>query len=384
MDEELAFVAESHAPIMNTPTTDSSDFDPFTVHQPKIPARSKLRVNIHSSPPIPIPPPPNVTSGSRLSPISTSESDGDGTQNSKVTSLSSFHLPNRTRTSFYRDRCPETPPLTSPSHSSLNSSSAISQISALHTPPHSPPAHSSFVFTESNTPGSHLSVISEVNTPEDPALRLSRRSAPAKSTQTLQPFAWTDRPTSSSSAPAEGEGQVVITPRSVPRRLETHVYLSEADSPTATVTNVLLNTVAAAAATATTSPSDHDFLTPTTAATMMLCPPSTPSSPSRSSFSTQSSGGGGSGGGVISWPFANSNKSGTTIVAPLTKTQKAQEKRRKKEEARMRKERLALELRRRTEAQRAKADNASAYTARSAEKHTWEEDIAMFGGLASM
>jgi hypothetical protein len=396
MDEELAFVAESHAPIINTPTMDvmdNGDFDPYTVHLPKVPARSKLRVNIHSSPPIPIPPPPNVTSGNRLSPISTSESDGDGTQNSKVTSLSSFHLPNRTRTSFYRDRGPETPPLTSPSHSSLNSSSAISQISALHTPPHSPPAHS-FVFTESNTPSSHLSVISEVNTPEDPVIRLSHRSAPAKSTQTLQPFAWTDRPSSSSSAPAEGEGQVVITPRSMPRRLETHVYLSEAHSPTGTVTNALLNAAAATTTTTTTttttsSPSVSDLLTPTTAATMMLCPPSTPSSPSRSSFSTQSSGGGGGGssgggGGVISWPFANANKSRTTIVAPLTKTQKAQEKRRKKEEARMRKERLALELRRRTEAQRAKADNASMYTARSAEKHTWEEDIAMFGGLASM
>ena len=393
MDEELAFVAESHAPIMSgTPTLDvmdTSDSDYHPIHQPKIPARSKLRVNILSTPPPPPPLPPTVTSSIGISPSSTSESDGDGTQSDRVTSLPSFHLPNRTRASatYYRDRAPETPPLTSPSHSSLNSNSAISQVSALCTPPHSPPAQS-FVFTESTTPNSHLSVISEGSTVEDPSVhRISHRSAPSKGTQAfLLPFARTDRPSSSSSAQSENEGQVVITPRSVPRRLDAHVYLSETHSPTGTVTNVLLN-----AAVATTSPSLADFPTPTAAAAtaaISLSPPqlpSTPESPSHSSFSTQSSGSP----GIISWPFANnnssnniSNKSKTTIVAPPpTKAQKAQEKNRKKEEARARRDRLARELRSRTDAQRARADNASAYTSKSAEKQPWEGDIAIFGGL---
>ncbi|KAI9465536.1 hypothetical protein BJY52DRAFT_1244565 [Lactarius psammicola] len=373
MDEELAFVAESHAPIISTPITDVADngeYDPHPIHHPsilKVPERSTLRMNKRNSHVLSLPPPPNVASSSRLSPTPTSESDGDGKQSGRVvrpvTSLPSFHHPQRTRASTYRDRGAETPPLTSPSHSSLNSNSAISQTSALYTPPHSPPAHS-FVFTDSTTPSSHLSVISEVNTPEDQLHRLSLHSALAKSAQTLQPPPRLDRPRSSSSAPAENEGQVItITPRSAPRRLDldAYVYPSETHSPTGTVTNVILN-----ANTVSTTP---DFLTPTTA-TM----PVTPASPSQSSFTTSSS----SGGGGIGWPFGNKSK--TSLACP-------EEKKRKKEESRMRKEQLAVELRRRTEARRAKADNASLYTARSSErtrKYTWEEDTAMYGSLALM
>jgi hypothetical protein len=367
MDEELAFVAESHAPIISTPTMDYGNFDPHPTHYPKVPERSSLRPKTRNSHVLSLP--PVMTSSSRLSPTPTSESDGDGKQSDKVVrpvpSLPSFHHPHRTRASLYRDRGPETPPLTSPSHSSLNSNSAISQTSALHTPPHSPPAHS-FVFTESTVPSSHLTVISEVSTPEDQLHRLSLHSAPAKSTQTLQILAKVDRPTSSSSAPAESEGQATITPRSVPRRLDAHLYLSETYSPTRTVTNVLL-----------TSPTHTGFSTPDSATTLRL--PSTPSSPSNSSFTSPGAGSGG-----IGWPFGNRSK--TSLDAPpLTKAQKAEEKKRKKEEARVRKEQLAVELRRRTEARRAKADNASLYTTKSAGKsHPWEEDIAMFGGLASL
>jgi hypothetical protein len=370
-DEELAFVAESHAPMIGTPTTDVMDTGDFDAQQPKIPARSTLRVNTQNS--LRPPPPATVTSGSRISPTSTSDSEGDGAQNGKVLSLPSFHLPNRTRASYCRDRGPETPPLTSPSHSSLNSNSAISQISALHTPPHSPWAHS-FALTDITTPCSHLSAISEVNTSEDQEHRLSLPTTPAKTPQTLQPFAKVQRLSPSPSPPVQSEEPVMITAHSLPHRHDTHhVYLSDTHSPTETVTNVnvLLN--------ATTSPASlTDFSTPTTTAMAMLCPPSTPSSPSHSTFSTGSSGAGST--GVVGWPFASKSK--TIIAAPPTKAQKAQEKKRKKEEARARKERLALELRRRTEAQRAKADNASAYTVRSAEKkRTWEEDTAMFGGL---
>lgn len=377
-DEELAFVAESHAPMtIGTPTTDmmdTGDFDPHPTQQPKIPARSTLRVNTQNS--LRPPPPAIVNSGSRVSPTSTSDSEGDGAQNGKALSLSlpSFHLPSRTRASYCRDRGPETPPLTSPSHSSLNSNSnsAISQISALHTPPHSPWAHT-FAVTDVTTPCSHLSAISEVNTSEDQVHHISLPLAPVKSTQTLHPFANAQRLSlSPSTPPPASEAPVVTTPPSLPRRHDSHVYPSDTHSPTETVTNVLLNATTTSPATLT------DFSTPTSTAMAMLCPPSTPSSPSHSSFSQSS--GGGSPEGVTSWPFASKSK--TIIAAPPTKAQKALEKKRKKEEARARKERLALELRRRTEAQRAKADNVSAYTVRSAEKkRTWEEDTAMFGGL---
>jgi hypothetical protein len=70
----------------------------------------------------------------------------------------------------------------------------------------------------------------------------------------------------------------------------------------------------------------------------------------------------------------------------MTKTQKTEEKKRKKEEARARKQQLAEELKRRTEVD--KADNVSFYSARGNERiarnRPWEEDIAMFGSLASM
>ena len=375
-DEELAFVAESHAPMtIGTPTTDmmdTGDSDPHPMQQPKIPARSTLRVNTQNS--LRPPPPAIVNSGSRVSPTSTSDSEGDGAQNGRALSLSlpSFHLPSRTRASFCRDRGPETPPLTSPSHSSLNSNSAISQISALHTPPHSPWAHT-FAVNEVTTPCSHLSAISEVNTSEDQVHHISFPSVPVKSTQTLHPFANAQRLSSSPSPPSPIEAPVVTTPHSLPRRHDSHVYFSNTHSPTETVTNVLLNATTTSPATLT------DFSTPTSTAMAMLCPSSTPpSSPSHSSFSHSS--GGGSPEGVSSWPFASKSK--TIIAAPPSKAQKALEKKRKKEEARARKERLAVELRRRTDAQRAKADNVSAYTARSAEKkRTWEEDTAMFGGL---
>ena len=380
MDEELAFVAELHAPIIDsTPTTDYGDVDPHPAHYPKVPERSSRRPKTRNNHALSLP--PAATSSSKLSPTPTSESDGDGTHSGKVvrpvTSLPSLHPPQRTRASSYRDRGPETPPLTSPSHSSLNSSSAVSQTSALHTPPHSPPAHS-FVFPESTTPSSHLSVISEVNTPEDHLHRLSLHSAPGKSSQLLQPLARMDRPKSSSSAPAESEGQATttITPHSVPRGLDTHVYHSETHSPTGTVTNVVL-----------TSPTRAEFAssTPTTATMTLrqsLSPPSSPSpSPSHSSFTTLSPTASAAGG--IGWPFGNRSRTSLSAQPPqLTKAQKAEEKKRKKEESRVRKEQLALELRRRTEVRRAKADNASLYTTKSAGKsHTWEEDIAMFGGL---
>ena len=379
MDEELAFVAESHAPIINsTPTMDY--FDPHPAQYPKVPERSSLRAKPRKSHVHSLTPP--ATSSSRFSPTPTSESEGDGKQSGKVVrpviSLPSIQHPHRTRASLYRDRGPETPPLTSTSHSSLNSNSAISQTSGLYTPPHSPPAHS-FVFTEPTSPSSHLSVISEVNTREDQLHRMSLHPASAKSAPVMlePPPRRMDRhkssspPASADNSSNNSESPVAFTPRSVPRRLDAHVYLSETHSPTGTVTNVLL-----------TSPTTHthtDFSSPTTATT--LRPPSTPSSPSQSSsFTMYSPGGGGGSVGGIGWPFGNRSK--TSLAAPPTKAQRAEEKKRKKEEARVRKEQLAVELRRRTDARRAKADNASLYTTRSAGKtNAWEEDIAMFGGL---
>jgi hypothetical protein len=69
----------------------------------------------------------------------------------------------------------------------------------------------------------------------------------------------------------------------------------------------------------------------------------------------------------------------------VTKAQKAEEKRRKKDEARARKARLAEELRKRDQAD--KADTVSMYSTRNNERilsRPWEEDIAMYGSLASM
>jgi hypothetical protein len=164
--EELAIIAELHAPniidasepalIEDTPPTHGDSH----FHQSRRkPERSGLRVDTQIGHLL-LRPTATIASSTGLSPTPTSESDRDESRSRKavhvhpVTSLPSYHLPLRTRSVSYRDRGLETPPLTSASHSSLTSSSAVSRSSSLYTPPHSPPS-SSFVHTEIMTPGSH-------------------------------------------------------------------------------------------------------------------------------------------------------------------------------------------------------------------------------------
>jgi ribosomal protein L9 len=78
-------------------------------------------------------------------------------------------------------------------------------------------------------------------------------------------------------------------------------------------------------------------------------------------------------------PRSNSNSS-----SKADKAEKAAEKKRKKAEARAQKEKLMLELKKKEKA----ADEASMYSSASNERNmiirSWEEDIAVYGSLASM
>jgi len=71
----------------------------------------------------------------------------------------------------------------------------------------------------------------------------------------------------------------------------------------------------------------------------------------------------------------------------LSRAEKAEEKRRKKAEARAHKRQLALELKRHSVAQKV-GDEACVHSARSGERplspRAWEEDIVVYGNLASM
>ncbi len=71
--------------------------------------------------------------------------------------------------------------------------------------------------------------------------------------------------------------------------------------------------------------------------------PVTPASPSQSSFMmTITSSGGVGGGGSIGWPFGNKSK--MSLAVPLTKAQRVEEKKRKKEESRAHKEQLMASI----------------------------------------
>ena len=380
--EELAIVAELHAPIIiNPPVPDLIEdglSEPGSVNSnsnfyhlpPPKQERSMLRVNTQLGHVLLRPPAP--ASRSRLSLTPTSESDRDDTRRTRdvrpVASLPSFHPPQGTRSTSYRDRGVETPPLTSESHSSLTSSPAISQSSFLHTPPHSPPAAPSFVYSEITNPSPHLSVISEPRNTDDRPHHISLHPLESKSTQTLTR---TDRPGPSSIVHNENEGgSVIITPRSAPRPLDPHVYYPEKESPTETVTGLFITATAPAPIPCTT-----EFSSPMSP----LHSTSRTASPGLSSFSSLSSP---ATVGGLAWPFGGRSKGD----ASMTKAQKTEEKKRKKEEARARKQQLAEELKRRAEMD--KGDNVSFHSTRSNERiarnRPWEEDIVMFGGLASM
>ncbi|KAI0300323.1 hypothetical protein BC826DRAFT_992690 [Russula brevipes] len=146
--EELAIIAELHAPVIidasepalteDTPPTHGDSHVHQSRRQFSKPERSGLRVDTQIGHLL-LRPTATIASSTGLSPTPTSESDRDESRSRKavhrVASLPSYHLPLRTRSTSYRDRGLETPPLTSASHSSLTSSSAVSRSSSLYTPP---------------------------------------------------------------------------------------------------------------------------------------------------------------------------------------------------------------------------------------------------------
>ena len=369
--DELAIVAELHAPLIIDPIEQKNvaeDDGLFkSTHRP--PQTSKLehgalRVDTQIDPPV-------ATAWSGPSPTLTSESDRDESRNRKAirsaTSLPSFHLPNRARASWYRDRWPETPDLTSTSRSSLTSNcSAISRNSGLYTPPHSPPG-SSFVHAEISTSSSHhLSAISELElqNAENP-FQLFLHPLEVDSAQTITKSA---ERSGSSSVVVRGESggqeqqyqQRHIAPRAGPGGVvDGHVvhHRSEMGSSTSTFFPSVLNRSSSASAVATgAATSDVSFT---------QLPTIVPASASRPSRERERS---------RTWSFGSGRSSLRWSVASTggsRKAEKEEEKRRKKEEARARKkERLAEDLRKRSEAQ--------------IESRAWEEDIAVYGGLASM
>jgi hypothetical protein len=201
------------------------------------------------------------------------------------------------------------------------------------------------------TPGSHLSAISEL------------QNAEAKSTQTLTRTNYLE-PSSSSTAHSESDEQehpgqsitATTAQRSVSdAALNTRLYLSDTDtdSPTDTVTAVRL---------------------PATVSSVTF--PRIPTQPSSTSPEPSPS-------------IVTSGRRGAWSLMGRTRRrgEKAEEKRRKKEEARAYKGQLAVDLRGREEAQQ-RADGVSVHSGRNNERivasRAWEEDIAVYGGLASM
>ena len=337
--DELAIVAELHAPLIidlvgQDVIEDAGLFKP--THPPRQtsrPERGNLCVDTRIRRSV-------ALARSGPSPTLTSESDMDETGSKRAiratASLPSFHLPNRARHS-YRDRDTETPDLTSTSRSSLtSSSSAISRNSSLYTPPHSP-SIASFIQTEvSNPPSSHhLSAINELQNAENHLHHhhLFLHPMELKSTQTITK---TERSGSTSIVRGEsGEfGQEQhhpfdiddITPHAVPGRLDAHVYHSETDKRTSTVTN-LPSAFSRSSAASAAAASDVTFTQfPTIQSGVVLPLLMLPGTSGTGRLSR-------------SWSFGgkSSSRSGGASAA-LSKLEKREEKRRKKNEARAHRE----------------------------------------------
>jgi hypothetical protein len=363
--DELAIVAKLHAPLIIDPVGEDVIEDAglskptHSHHQTSRLERGNLCVDTRLRRSI-------ALTRNGPSPTLTSESDMDETGSKRAIrptiSLPSFHLPNRARYS-YRDS--ETPDLTSASRSSLtSSSSAISRNSILYTPPHSP-SIASFIQTEiSNPPSSHhLSAINELQNTENHLHHhnLFLHPMEVKSTQTI-----TKTERSGSTSIVRGESGEFgreqhhpfdinnnNTPHGIPSRLDAHVYHSGTDSRTSTVTNLpsafTRSSAAAAAAssdvTFTQFPKDQSgVILP-----LLMLPSIT-------------------GAGKISrsWSFRSKSSSSSAsrsagASGDLGKMDKKAEKRKKKEEARVRRERHAQERR-----------------------VAWDEDVAVYGNLATM
>jgi len=365
---ELEIITELHSPIAIDPSESGlaedglsrpthSDADP---HTSKLERRNNLRVDTQLGH-VRFRPSAIIENSDRPSSSSTtSEVDADETRSRRpirsVMSLPSFHLPNRARPNSYRDRRGDTPPLTSASLSSLTGSgSPISSSSGLCTPPHSPPA-AALVHTEITSPSSHLPAIIELPNTEDHVQRLFLQPKEAKSAQTLTR---TERPGPSSSSESDGQGQ--------PRQT-IHMYRSNTDSSTGTVTGLAFPS----------PPPTSDPVPPRTQQRQQqqLLKPLTrsPSPASLASLTSTSS---------RVWPFGGGRNKSRGVAGSLSKAEKAEMKKRKKAEARAHKEHLALELKRYSA-----ADEASLSSGRSNERtlnsRAWEEDIAVYGSLASM
>lgn len=354
-DEEI--ISELHVPITIDPSDSGlatySDVGPHRPHPSSKRRRNNLRVDtqlghVHSRLPA------IIENGDRPSSSSTtSEVDADEIGNRRLThatSLPSFHLPNRARPNPYRDRRGDTPPLTYASLSSpTGSNSSIRQSSGLYTPPHSPPA-AALVYTEITTPSYHLPAISELPNTEDRSQRLFLQPKEVKSIQTLTR---TERPAPSSSSESDGQGQPGQT---------ANVPHSNADPPSQSPTSILDPPL-------TQRQQQQQLFTPLT--------PSPSPTPQMSLASTSGR----------SWSFGGGNNKTRGVAGSLSKAEKEDMKKRKKAETRARREQLALELKRHSTAQKA-ADEASVNSGRSNERNlyarTWEEDIAVYGGLASM
>ena len=400
MDEALEaveIIAELHSPIMIDPSElnpveeepsrpTHGDVSPRRSSPPASkPERRNLRVDtqlshVHFPPPLVIAESSKRSSSTTASTISTSEPDAEETRSRRairsMTSFPSFHLPHRTRSSSYREKSLDTPPLTSASLTSLTSgSSPMSQTSGLYTPPHSPLGHA-FVHTETTTPSSsHLSPISELQSNEDHTQHLFLQPKEGKSTQTITR---TEPPGSSSAVHDESDGRgQAIAPLNVSSAPHAQVYHSKTVtySPTGTVIGLVLTS---------SSPSTVPVLSPTPTHERLPTPPSVSPSPTRHlSIPTTTTGG-------RAWPFGggiyrSSSRSNMALSAPDGKADKAAEKKRKKAEARAQREQLALELKKK---ERRGADEASVHSSRSNERilnsRPWEEDIAVYGSLASM
>jgi hypothetical protein len=382
VSRELATVAESHEPeIIDAPepnlTEDelsrppSSDSGPYP--QTSKTERGSLRVDTHVGH-VHHPPSTIVGSSGRLSPALTSESDRDDRRRSAIRpaiSFPSFHLP--TRRNSKRERSVETSLLSSTSRSSLTSNSSAS---GLCTPPHSPPT-ASFLHADIISPSSHLSAISElqnIEDIEDHFDHLFPLAIEEKSTHTL-----TRAERSGSSSRVHGEideqeepGQAATTTAAwaIPVAADALVH-RPTDSPTDTVTVPI-----------SSLPSRNPQTQVPTQLSAVLSPasslpspePSLEPSPEPSPVSPMGR----------SWPFVGRSVS---VSLNASKAEKAEQKKRKKEMARTRKEQLALELKKRSEV--LDADGASMQSNRVSSKRisnsrAWEEDIAMYGGLASM
>jgi hypothetical protein len=374
-EAELNFVEAGPSRLTN------SDFNPPHTSRPSSKQeRRHLRVDTQLSYALYPPPRVAVESANRLSTTTTTsepelEETGSRRAIRSVTSLPSFHLPHRSRSGSYGGyRISVTPPLTSASLSSLTSGgSPTSQISGLHTPPHSPPGYTS-VHTENTTPSlSHLSPISELQSTEYCIQRRLLQPREGESTQTITR---TNPPGPSSMVRSESNGQgQAIVPHNTLYSLP--YYSKTTDSLTDTVTGLVLHS-----SSPPPSLSIHSRLQP-----QLPTPPSASPSPSPLLSVPGTSN--------RAWPFgggiyrsSSSSHAGSVLSlnssSKALKAEKAAEKKRRKAEARAEKDRRALELKNRGKSW----DGASTHSSRSTERvlnpRPWEEDIAVYGSLASM